>query len=85
MALNLRKNMCVDIEFVDHTAGTHVIKFVVSGKIATVTKTSVSLDCWRYADPKRRYDDNVTRFTILRSTITRVWKHNPELIFVAPK
>lgn len=85
MAAHLRKNMHVDVEFVDHTAGPHTYKFIVSGRIAAVTKTSVSIDCWRYASPKRRYDDNVTRFTILRAAITRVWKHNPELIYTANK
>lgn len=84
MAQKLRKNLIVDIEFRDHVEGAGALTFVVSGKIASVTEREICVDCWRYANPRRKYDGNVTRFTILRSTITKIWAHTPELIFSAP-
>lgn len=81
----LRKNLIVDIEFIDHTEGSHTYKFVVSGKISKVTKAAICIDCWRYAEPHREYDENVTRFTICRAAITRIWKHTPELVYTTPK
>jgi hypothetical protein len=84
MPQKLRKNLIVDIEFRDHVEGPGTCKFVVSGKVAALTERDVCIDCWRYSNPRRKYDSNVTRFTILRSAITKIWVHTPELIFSAP-
>ena len=63
--------MC--IEFEDHVEGSSpTCRFRVYGEVASVTKTSISVDSWAYADRKQKHDSNETRFTIVRAAIHRI-------------
>ena len=46
---------------------------IVFGQIAEVNRKYICVDSWKYANNGISYDDNVKRFTLLRSTILE-WK-----------
>lgn len=71
----LRRGMLVEIQFLDHVeGGDQPCEFVVDGRVTAVDRRSVTIEAWRYADPRERDKSNVTRFTILRSAIVGWWK-----------
>lgn len=69
-----RKGMVVKVKFLDHVEdGSEPEEFVVFGQIAEVNRKYICVDSWKYANNGISYDDNVKRFTLLRSTILE-WK-----------
>ena len=71
--MRLRKGQIVAVEFLDHCEGADApIPFAVYGYLVSASRKSLTIDSWRYLDPVKPYDDNVKRFTIVRSAITRI-------------
>jgi hypothetical protein len=69
-----RKGMVVRVKFLDHVEdGSEPEEFIVFGQIAEVNRKYICVDSWKYANNGISYDDNVKRFTLLRSTILE-WK-----------
>lgn len=69
-----RKGMVVKVKFSDHVEdGSEPEEFIVFGQIAEVHRKYICVDSWKYANNVTEYDDNVKRFTLLRSTILE-WK-----------
>lgn len=69
-----RKGMVVKVKFLDHVEdGSEPEEFIVFGQIAEVNRKYICVDSWKYANNGISYDDNVKRFTLLRSTILE-WK-----------
>lgn len=69
-----RKGMVVKVKFLDHVEdGSEPGEFIVFGQIAEVNRKYICVDSWKYANNGISYDDNVKRFTLLRSTILE-WK-----------
>lgn len=66
----MEKGKIYRIEFLDHVQdGSKPIKFEVFGRVAKITKTSVTLLTWGYTKRLTR-DENTNYFTIVRSAIT---------------
>jgi hypothetical protein len=66
--------MVVKVKFLDHVEdGSEPEEFIVFGQIAEVNRKYICVDSWKYANNGISYDDNVKRFTLLRSTILE-WK-----------
>jgi hypothetical protein len=78
----IRRGHIVAVEFFDHVeGGNRAVRFVVYGRVTSITRREISVDCWGYADPKAGRDGNVTRYTIVRSAIckvTRLVPHKPK-------
>jgi len=71
--MKLRRGLVVKVEFSDHVEGSsNSIRFVVYGRVVSVTRRTLSLDSWAYADSKQKFDRNQTRFAIVRSSIHRI-------------
>lgn len=69
-----RRGMVVRVKFLDHVEdGSEPEEFIVFGQIAEVNRKYICVDSWKYANNGISYDDNVKRFTLLRSTILE-WK-----------
>ena len=80
--MKLRKGMLVSVEFSDHVEnGNRPIKFTVFGRIASITKTTISVDSWAYSNVKHKHDHNQTRFTIVRSAVHRIARLHEEEVF----
>ena len=72
--MKLREGKLMAIRFLDHVEdGSEPADFTVYGKVAKVADDYVCIDSWCYSDDKVPYDRNVKRFTILTSTIQKVW------------
>ena len=71
--MKLRRGMIVEILFSDHVEGaSSSYKFRVFGKLVSVTRTTLAVDSWAYANGRKKHDHNQTRFTIVRSAIHRI-------------
>lgn len=80
----LRRGQIVAITFLDHVmGGNKPIRFVVYGKLVSVSHDSLTVAAWNYADSGKDFvppdddvhdfrDGNPVRFTIVRSAITRI-------------
>lgn len=66
----IRKGQIVAVDFLDHVEGAdHPLAFTVYGRVGCVTPQSITVDSWCYADKTQASDQNVGRFTIVRSAI----------------
>lgn len=67
----MKRGDIVALEFDDHCSGAdELVRFVAYGKVAKVTRASVTIDCWHYADESETdRGENVDRYTIARKTI----------------
>ncbi len=75
--MKLRRGLIVEVEFSDHAeATTRPIRFIVYGRIVSITLRHVAVDAWHYTRAGYKLDQNVTRFTIVRSAIHRI-THRP--------
>jgi hypothetical protein len=71
--MRLRKGQIVCVEFLDHCTGaTEPLPFAVYGRLAHIDDKSLSVDVWCHRHKRHAYDDNVERFTIIRSAITKI-------------
>ncbi len=71
--MKLKRGQMLSIEFSDHVEnGNHSIRFVVYGRLVSITRSALSVDSWAYAGRKHKHDHNQTRFTIVRSAIHRI-------------
>lgn len=69
----LRRGQLLEVEFEDHVEGAaQTYRFVVTGRLAKATRTTLLVDVWRYADDRTAFDSNMTRFAIVRSAIHRI-------------
>tara|TARA_R110000851_G_scaffold83469_6_gene182309 strand:+ start:1093 stop:1332 length:240 start_codon:yes stop_codon:yes gene_type:complete len=71
----MKVNDTVAITFLDHvesSKGAKAEKFTVFGRIISITKRSVIVASWAYANRRRKCDHNTTTYTILRSCIENV-------------
>lgn len=70
--MKLAKGMLVAITFDDHAKGTDKpLRFVVYGRVAIITRASVTVDCWHEAGSDVR-DDNTEKYTVVRKAIVFV-------------
>ena len=68
-----RRGMIVSITFSDHVeGGSTAYRFVVYGRLVSVTRSVLAVDSWAYVNGKKKHDHNQTRFTIVRSAIHRI-------------
>jgi hypothetical protein len=77
----MKVNDTVAITFLDHvesSKGAKAEKFTVFGRIINITKRSVIVASWAYANRRRKCDHNTTTYTILRSCIESVDILNPK-------
>lgn len=78
----LRRGQIVAIEFSDHVEGaSRAERFVVYGRIAGISRTELSVDCWHYSRKRegQRHDrDNETRYTIVRAAVHKVTRLIPK-------
>lgn len=71
--MQLRRGQLAAIEFLDHVANaSRPLKFVVYGRVASVTRSSITIDSWAYVDKKQTHDANVNRHTLVRAAVTKV-------------
>jgi hypothetical protein len=76
--MRLRKGMVVAVVFDDHAkCADTALRFVAYGRVAVVDKKFIVIDSWHYADPAAARDDNIERYTIVRSTIRGVTRLVP--------
>lgn len=76
--MKLRTGQIVAIEFSDHVeAGSTPLRFIVYGRLSSVTRRALVIDSWRYSDSQYRHDKNEVRFTIVRSAIHSVTQLRP--------
>jgi len=69
----LRRGQLVEVEFLDHCENASTpLRFVVYGRLSSITKEAIAVDSWCYANKRTRYDCNVRRTTIVRSAIKRI-------------
>ncbi len=75
----LRRGQLVAVDFADHAERCSTpVKFTVYGRVAGITRTAISIDCWEYKNRKTPYNsDNVTRYTIVRSAIQKITRLVP--------
>ena len=60
----------VAIRFWDHCENaSEPADLTVYGRVGKVHEDYLCVDCWAYSDLDTAHDENVKRFTILRSTI----------------
>jgi hypothetical protein len=64
----------LEVEFLDHSEGDNEVLFTLYGRLIEKDRTKIVVACWCYADHEEARDDNVTRYTILRSAIKGIWK-----------
>ena len=76
-----RKGDLVQVTFLDHVEDSDKdqhFTFVVWGRVRSVTKSAITVECWAYPDPAHTEGDddrfNVKRFTILKAVITDLVK-----------
>lgn len=75
--MRLRRGLVVEIEFSDHAeAATRPIQFIVYGRIASIALRHIAVDGWHYARTGYKLDQNITRWTIVRSAIHKI-THRP--------
>lgn len=76
MPRKLSRGDVVKIEFRDHVhGGSRPMSFVVYGRVGSISDSYVVVDCWHYKRRRRAgvYSvENETRFTIVRSAITKI-------------
>lgn len=68
------------VEFLDHIQGGEdpgPYRFCVYGEVVSVTRLSISIDAWAYADRREPHDENEMRYTIVRSAITKITRLVP--------
>lgn len=71
--MRLRKGQLVAVEFIDHVQHSNEpLTFVVYGRLLQVDRRSLVVGCWCYAEPRKKFDHNVDRYTIVRSAITKI-------------
>jgi len=77
--MNLRRGHIIAVEFLDHVenGGNSPMRFIVYGRLSSITRSSMTVDCWAYANRKTKRDQNVTRYTIMRSAIKSVTRLVP--------
>lgn len=68
----LRCGQVVRVEFYDHATGDKELKFAVYGEIGQINPNTICIDTWAYADKCEPHDENEERYTIVRSTITKI-------------
>jgi len=70
MAKRFRRGQIVAVTFLDHVEdGSDPEEFTIYGRLAEVSRRHICVDCWAYVDSTKAHDDNVKRFTIVRSAI----------------
>lgn len=74
MPAGVKPGAVVEITFLDHVEdGNDAIEFKVWGRIRYVTKRTVTVETWAYADKNDEGDDgsvNVKAFTIVKKAMT---------------
>lgn len=74
MPAGVKPGAVVEITFLDHVEdGNDAIEFKVWGRIRYVTKRTVTVETWAYADKNGEGDDgsvNVKAFTIVKKAMT---------------
>lgn len=71
--MRLRRGQVVCVRLLDHVEdGSAPIEFDVYGRLGEVHPDCLCVDAWAYADRRKSTDDNVKRFTIVRSAIKSV-------------
>ena len=69
-----RAGELVEVAFLDHVEdGDDAIEFLVWGRVANVTRTSLVIHSWAYADPPQPVHNpfNVKTFCIVKKAILR--------------
>lgn len=80
--MKLRTGQEVRITFLDHVEnGNAPIMFRVRGVIQKVDRTSITVAGWSYARARIRFDGNVQRWSILRSTIQQIDVMSPKPVY----
>jgi len=76
--MELRRGQIVEVEFLDHARNiSKPIKFIAYGRLASITRTAICVDDWVYAGKPRKFDDNITRHTIVRAAIVSIRQLKP--------
>jgi hypothetical protein len=76
--MQVRRGQLVSVLFSDHAEdSSKAIRFVVYGRVAEITRKTISIDCWEYEDTKQSYDDNVKRYTIVRAAVHKITQLGP--------
>lgn len=76
----------VMIEFLDHSEDgyDHALKFTTYGKVLKITKLTITIGAWTYTDPRHAEtlkdfsEENEKKYTLVRSTITKLCKLVPK-------
>lgn len=67
-----------EVTFLDHVeGGDEPIEFVVYGRLVDARSRSLTIDSWAYADLMLPFDSNVVRYTIVRSSVTKLVRMEP--------
>lgn len=77
--MRIRTGQIVAIHFADHCTGSTMtpLRFVVYGRLANISKDSITIAAWDYDPPGKETppnitDSNRTTFTIVRSCISSI-------------
>lgn len=67
-----------ECSFLDHVEdGSEPIEFTVWGRVESINKKRIVIVSWAYQDGVKRDDPNEKRWTIVRSTVTKLVKLQP--------
>lgn len=71
--MRLRKNMIIKIDFDDHVQNCdELMKFTVYGRVAKITRASITIDGWHHINPDQARDHNCEGYTIARKAILKI-------------
>ena len=77
----IRRGHIVEVDFEDHAEGQKSMRFVVYGRIISLTRKAISVECWGYRNKRAKRDLNSQTYTIVRGaihSITRLVKHKED-------
>jgi len=70
--MSIRRGQIVEVDFQDHAEGSKSMRFVVYGRIVSITRKAIAVECWGYRNKRAKRDANSQTYTIVRGAIHKI-------------